>query len=323
MMMSELDMEHMDRPYLKVSEVKRYFQAQGRTVKSVDGVSFDIPLGTTFSLVGESGCGKTTLARMVAGLDRPTAGAIAFDAQGAQRPHRVQMIFQDPYASLNARWRVGSTIAEPIRFQGLRGAAGVDLRVVELLQRVGLAAADVSKFPHEFSGGQRQRISIARALAGEPSFLVCDEPTSALDVSVQAQILNLLKRLQREEGMTSLFISHNLAVVRFISTRVGVMYLGRLVEVAPTEMLFERPQHPYTQLLMDAIPRLEHGRRRVRNASGDVPSPLDPPGGCTFHPRCPLAMERCRSETPLLKAAADGSAVACHAVVPTVHASAA
>src|SRR6218665_325350 len=201
-------------------------------------------------------------------------------------------------------------------FRACGGGAG------ELLQRVGLAAADVSKFPHEFSGGQRQRISIARALAGEPSFLVCDEPTSALDVSVQAQILNLLKRLQREEGMTSLFISHNLAVVRFISTRVGVMYLGRLVEVAPTEMLFERPQHPYTQLLMDAIPRREYGRRRVRNASGDVPSPLDPPGGCPFHPRCPLAMERCRSETPLLKAAADGSAVACHAVVPTVHASA-
>src|SRR6218665_3652834 len=230
MMMSELDMEHMDRPYLKVSEVKRYFQAQGRTVKSVDGVSFDIPLGTTFSLVGESGCGKTTLARMVAGLDRPTAGAIVFDAQGAQSPHRGQMIFQGAYASLNARWRVGSTIADPIRFQGLRGAAGVDLRVVELLQRVGLAAADVSKFPHEFSGGQRPRISIARALAGEPSFLVSDAPTSPLPLSVQAQILNLLKRLQREEGMTSLFISNNLEDVRFKSHRVGVTSLGRLVE---------------------------------------------------------------------------------------------
>src|SRR6218665_2799203 len=168
MMMSELDMEHMDRPYLKVSEVKRYFQAQGRTVKSVDGVSFDIPLGTTFSLVGESGCGKTTLARMVAGLDRPTAGAIAFDAQGAQRPHRVQMIFQDPYASLNARWRVGSTIAEPIRFQGLRGAAGVDLRVVELLQRVGLAAADVSTFPHAFSGGRRQGVFLCGCGGSRP-----------------------------------------------------------------------------------------------------------------------------------------------------------
>jgi peptide/nickel transport system ATP-binding protein len=301
-------------PMLRVSDVTRQFQAQGRTVRALAGVSLSVPRGSTFSLVGESGCGKTTLARIVAGLDRASSGSVAFSADAAARAPRVQMVFQDPYASLNPRWRIGRTIAEPLLFQRLRPADQVPARVAELLQRVGLAAADAQKYPHEFSGGQRQRISIARALAGEPDFLVCDEPTSALDVSVQAQILNLLKRLEAEDGLTSLFISHNLAVVRFVSTTVGVMYLGRLVEVAPTETLFDAPRHPYTQLLLAAIPRVGQGRREAAVPAGDLPSPLAPPPGCAFHPRCALAAEVCRREVPELRTLPDGAAVACHAV---------
>ncbi|MFC7462528.1 ABC transporter ATP-binding protein [Hydrogenophaga defluvii] len=301
-------------PMLRVSDVTRQFQAQGRTVRALAGVSLSVPRGSTFSLVGESGCGKTTLARIVAGLDRASSGSVAFTADATARAPRVQMVFQDPYASLNPRWRIGRTIAEPLLFQRLRPADQVPARVAELLQRVGLSAADAEKYPHEFSGGQRQRISIARALAGEPDFLVCDEPTSALDVSVQAQILNLLKRLEAEDGLTSLFISHNLAVVRFVSTTVGVMYLGRLVEVAPTETLFDAPRHPYTQLLLAAIPRVGQGRREAAVPAGDLPSPLAPPPGCTFHPRCALAAEVCRREVPELRVLPDGAAVACHAV---------
>lgn len=301
-------------PMLRVSDVTRQFLAQGRTVRALAGVSLAVPRGSTFSLVGESGCGKTTLARIVAGLDQASSGSVAFNAEAGARAPRVQMVFQDPYASLNPRWRIGRTIAEPLLFQRLRSAEQVPARVAELLQRVGLSAADAEKYPHEFSGGQRQRISIARALAGEPDFLVCDEPTSALDVSVQAQILNLLKRLEAEDGLTSLFISHNLAVVRFVSTTVGVMYLGRLVEVAPTEALFEAPRHPYTQLLLAAIPRVGQGRREAAVPAGDLPSPLAPPPGCTFHPRCPAAADVCRRELPELRAMPDGSSVACHAV---------
>jgi peptide/nickel transport system ATP-binding protein len=301
-------------PMLRVSDVTRQFQAQGRTVRALAGVSLSVPRGSTFSLVGESGCGKTTLARIVAGLDRASSGSVAFTADTAARKPRVQMVFQDPYASLNPRWRIGRTIAEPLLFQRLRPAEQAPARVAELLQRVGLSAADAEKYPHEFSGGQRQRISIARALAGEPDFLVCDEPTSALDVSVQAQILNLLKRLEAEDGLTSLFISHNLAVVRFVSTTVGVMYLGRLVEVAPTETLFDAPRHPYTQLLLAAIPRVGQGRREAAVPAGDLPSPLAPPPGCAFHPRCALAADVCRREVPELRSLPDGAAVACHAV---------
>ncbi|SFU73820.1 peptide/nickel transport system ATP-binding protein [Polaromonas sp. YR568] len=304
----------MSSPYLSVKNLSREFKAQGRTVRAVDNVSFEIPAGTTFSLVGESGCGKTTLARVMAGLDKPSAGSLDFAAPAGGRVQRTQMIFQDPYASLNPRWRVGDAIAEPITFQNLRPRAEVKQRVEDLLVRVGLAAADTAKFPHEFSGGQRQRVSIARALAGEPSFLVCDEPTSALDVSVQAQILNLLKRLEKEEGLTSLFISHNLAVVRFVSSMIGVMYLGRLVEVAPTAELFAAPRHPYTQLLLEAIPRIGQGRRAVAVPAGELPSPLAPPPGCTFHPRCPAAMDVCRREAPALRPVANGASVACHAV---------
>ncbi|PJK30897.1 ABC transporter ATP-binding protein [Minwuia thermotolerans] len=293
-------------------------------VKAVDGVSFEIGRGETFSLVGESGCGKSTVARLVVGLYNPTAGRLTFDGMdvagdrarrrnpSAQR--RMQMIFQDPYASLNPRWRVEDIVAEPIRHLGLAtGEAEIRRRVGEHLSQVGLSPKDGAKYPHEFSGGQRQRVSIARALAGEPEFLVCDEPTSALDVSVQAQILNLMKDLQEELGLTYLFISHDLAVVYHVSTTVGVMYLGRLVEWAETDTLFTEPRHPYTRMLLDAIPDLEMSGRARTPVAGEVPSPIDPPPGCPFHPRCPLANDRCRVEVP--KAIHAGSSmVACHAV---------
>ena len=302
--------------------LQRLLAGEGRrSLKAVDGVSFAIPRGTTLSLVGESGCGKSTIARMAVGLYPPTRGQVVFDgadlaqarASAAQR-RRMQMIFQDPYASLNPRWRVRDIVAEPIRAFGLAsGREAVSARVGELLAQVGLSPADGTRFPHAFSGGQRQRISIARALASNPEFLVCDEPTSALDVSVQAQILNLMTRLQRELGLTYLFISHNLAVVRQVSDRVGVMYLGHLVETAPAEVLFTAPRHPYTRALMEAIPDLEMtGRPRVP-VGGEVPSPIAPPPGCTFHPRCPLANARCRTEPPALLPAG-GTLVACHAV---------
>jgi len=240
-----------------------------------------------------------------------------------QLRRRIQMIFQDPYASLNPRWRVRRILAEPLRVFGLeKDPRNSETRVQELLRLVGLDSADAAKFPHEFSGGQRQRIAIARAIAAEPAFIVCDEPTSALDVSVQAQILNLMKDLQREFGLTYLFISHNLAVIYQVSDRIGVMYLGRLVEIAETDRLFARPRHPYTRLLLDTIPRLEaaegagHARAPV---AGEVPNPIDPPPGCAFHPRCPFADERCRRESPELTPApgltlTDGTLVACHAV---------
>jgi peptide/nickel transport system ATP-binding protein len=292
-----------------------------RTLRAVDGVSFAIPKGTTLSLVGESGCGKSTVARLCVGLYAPTAGSVRFDGRDlakaramADQRRRMQMIFQDPYASLNPRWRVGDIIAEPIRAFGLvTSRAEQENRVAELLTQVGLSPLDRVKFPHEFSGGQRQRISIARALSSNPEFLVCDEPTSALDVSVQAQILNLMKELQQRLNLTFLFISHNLAVVRQVSDRIGVMYLGRLAELAPAETLFRRPRHPYTRALMEAIPDLDMtGRERIP-VGGEVPSPITPPSGCAFHPRCPLANDRCKRERPELKPAGDAM-VACHAV---------
>jgi peptide/nickel transport system ATP-binding protein len=224
------------------------------------------------------------------------------------------MIVQDPYASLNPRWRVLDIVAEPLRTLRLaQGRAATVRRVEELLRLVGLAPADGAKYPHEFSGGQRQRISIARARASEPEFLVCDEPTSALDVSVQAQVLNLMRELQRELGLTYLFISHNLAVVRHVSDVVVVMYLGRIVEEAPVETLYRHPRHPYTRLLLDTIPNLERPNRDRQPMGGEVPSPLAPPPGCPFHPRCPLAADRCRAELPVLRRSAEGSLVACHA----------
>ena len=299
-------------------------------VHAVDGVSFAIPRGETLSLVGESGCGKSTVARLLVGLYAPTQGEVRFDGAdiGATLRsgstlalrRRMQMIFQDPYASLNPRWKVEDIVAEPLREHGLVGAPGqaVDPRsarakVVQLLGSVGLAAADLEKFPHQFSGGQRQRISIARALATEPEFLVCDEPTSALDVSVQAQVLNIMKDLQRERGLTYLFISHNLAVVRHVSDSVGVMYLGRLVEQAPKAELFARPRHPYTRMLLDAIPDIHMSGRARTPVQGEVPNPLNPPAGCSFHPRCPHATARCKAERPALRRL-ERTQIACHAV---------
>jgi peptide/nickel transport system ATP-binding protein len=321
---------------LRLNEVRRLFDVSApwlarvlsgaghRTLKAVDGVSFEIGRGETFALVGESGCGKSTVARLVVGLYEPSSGSIEIDGtdiaslktRASQAPirRRVQMVFQDPYASLNPRWRVKDIIAEPIRTHRLiEGEAKIGARVDELLRQVSLTPADGNKFPHAFSGGQRQRISIARALASEPEFLVLDEPTSALDVSVQAQILNLMKDLQRRLGLTYLFISHNLAVIYHVSDKVGVMYLGRLVEIADKATLFARPLHPYTRLLLDTVPDLGMTGRARLPVRGEVPNPIDPPTGCAFHPRCPFANERCKTDRPSLLAAG-GSLVACHAV---------
>jgi peptide/nickel transport system ATP-binding protein len=293
-------------------------------VHAVDGVSFSIQRGKTLALVGESGCGKSTVARLLVGLYAPTRGDVRFDGQATDSQRnaadlralrrRMQMIFQDPYASLNPRWKVLDIVGEPLREHGLvPGADALRARVAELLLQVGLAAADCEKFPHQFSGGQRQRISIARALATQPEFLVCDEPTSALDVSVQAQVLNIMKDLQRSQGLTYLFISHNLAVVRHVADQVGVMYLGRLVEVADKKLLFDSPHHPYTRMLLDAIPDIGMTGRARTPVQGEVPNPLNPHNGCAFHPRCPQANARCKAERPALSEF-QGVQVACHAV---------
>ena len=309
-------------PLLRVDDLTRWFDvskplaqrlvegAPRRLVRAVEGVNFAIPAGTTLSLVGESGCGKSTVARLVAGLDRPTRGAIDFQGRrgGAVR---LQMVFQDPMGSLNPRWRIGRSIAEPLA-PGLAAAAR-RARVAELLATVGLAATDALRYPHEFSGGQRQRISIARALAADAEFLVLDEPTSALDVSVQAQVLNLLKDLQQRLGLTFLFISHNLAVVRHVSDRIAVMYLGRVVEEGPAEALLAAPAHPYTRLLLETVPDPFRPRRDRVPLTGEVPNPIDPPKGCGFHPRCPLASPLCRTQRPPPRRLGSGVTVACHA----------
>jgi peptide/nickel transport system ATP-binding protein len=301
---------------------------QRQFVHAVDGVSFSIERGKTLALVGESGCGKSTVARLLVGLYAPTRGDVRFDGQATDAARkagelrtlrrRMQMIFQDPYASLNPRWKVLDIVGEPLREHGLvPGAEALRARVVELLQQVGLAAADCEKFPHQFSGGQRQRVSIARALATQPEFLVCDEPTSALDVSVQAQVLNIMKDLQKQRGLTYLFISHNLAVVRHVADEVGVMYLGRLVEIGPKAQLFKQPRHPYTRMLLDAIPDIPMSGRARTPVQGEVPNPLNPPAGCSFHPRCPHANARCAAERPALAVFQGQEApvqVACHAV---------
>ena len=300
------------------------------TLTAVDDVSFEIYRGEILSLVGESGCGKSTTAKLLCGLYEPSFGSITIDgidlktlgekksplAKSLRR--RVNMIFQDPYASLNPRWRVRDIIAEPIRVQNLLSEeAAINDRVNELMGLVKLNPQDADKYPHQFSGGQRQRISIARALASKPEFLICDEPTSALDVSVQAQILNLMLSVQKKVGLTYLFISHNLSVVHHISDRVGVMYLGRLVELAPKAELFKAPRHPYTKMLLDAIPDMKMtGKPRIP-IKGEVPNPLNPPSGCAFHPRCPYACQRCRDEKPILKSYEKNGQtirVACHAV---------
>src|ERR1700742_1395653 len=321
-----------EKPFVEVRNLRRVFDVSKpwlnrvlegghlEFLKAVDGVSFDIRKGETFALVGESGSGKSTIARMVVGLLPPTSGEVVIDgvsmtnarqAQARQRlRRRIQMVFQDPYASLNPRFKVDAIVAEPIRtFNLIQGERQIRDRVGELLSLVGLHPDDGAKFPHEFSGGQRQRIAIARALASNAEFIVCDEPTSALDVSVQAQILNLMRDLQDKFGLTYLFISHNLAVVRHMATRIGVMYLGRIVEIAEGRQLFAAPRMPYTKMLLGAVPDLAmSGRQRVP-VKGGIPDPIDPPPGCTFNPRCPIAFELCRQKVPQL---IDG--VACHAV---------
>ncbi|MBL8571551.1 MAG: ATP-binding cassette domain-containing protein [Phreatobacter sp.] len=326
----------MTEPLVSVRNLSRTFDVskpwlnrviereEKRLLRAVQDVSFTIAPRETFALVGESGSGKSTVANMVVGLLPPTNGSVIIDGVDIAKPadaqklkalrRRIQMIFQSPYASLNPRWRVDRIIAEPIRAFGLMSDnREIETEVGRLLRTVGLDPADGAKYPHEFSGGQRQRIAIARALSSKPEFIVCDEPTSALDVSVQAQILNLMRDLQDEFGLTYLFISHNLAVVRHMATRIGVMYLGRLVEVAPARQMFAAPRHPYTRMLLDAVPDLEMTGRARKPVDGEIPNPITPPPGCPFNPRCPLANGRCRTEMPA--AMTDGlGTVACHAV---------
>ena len=291
-----------------------------KLLRAVNDASLEIRRGETFALVGESGSGKSTIAKMIVGLLGASQGKIGFDGIDLSQPdgaemralrQRYQMIFQDPFASLNPRWRVKKVIAEPLRqFDMESSDAARAKRVEELLELVGLSAKDGSKFPHEFSGGQRQRIAIARALSSKPEFIVCDEPTSALDVSVQAQILNLMRDLQDEFGLTYLFISHDLSVVRHMANRIGVLYLGRLVEVADGKELFRNPRHPYTRMLLNAIPDLNMTGRKIAPPDGEIPNPINPPSGCTFHPRCPIANERCKREIPPIYTSYQGS-VAC------------
>ncbi len=322
------------RPLVEVRDATRWFDVSApwlervlsrkpRTMlRAVDGVSLTIKRGETLALVGESGCGKSTMARLLVGLYPLTRGQITIGGEsitelnGPKGPtlrRRLQMIFQDPYASLNPRWRVGRIIAEPLKAHTKMTEREQTARVDDLLKQVGLDPADKSRYPHQFSGGQRQRISIARALAVNPEFLVCDEPTSALDVSVQAQVLNIMKDLQRKLGLTYLFISHNLAVVHHVADRVGVMYLGRIVEIAARDELFNNPRHPYTRMLLSAIPDIAgHGKSRTPVA-GEVPNPLNPPSGCTFHPRCPFARPLCRETSPETVNVGQ-TEVACHAV---------
>jgi oligopeptide/dipeptide ABC transporter ATP-binding protein len=318
-----------DHFLIEAKNVKKYFPIKKGllsrvvgNVRAVDDVSFGVKQGETFGLVGESGCGKSTLARVMLNLRAATAGEVLFEGKdimkmpaGEMRALRkkMQIIFQDPYGSLNPRFTVRDIIGEPLKVHHAMANKQIDERVTELLHVVGLDATRSDRYPNEFSGGQRQRIGIARAIALNPKFVVADEAVSALDVSVQSQVLNLMMKLQQDLGLTYLFIAHGLNVVRHISDRVGVMYLGKMVEVSETDELFRHPLHPYTAALMSAIPRAELNRKRERIVlQGDVPSPANPPSGCRFHPRCPLAQDRCKSEEPALRTVADGRMVACH-----------
>jgi oligopeptide/dipeptide ABC transporter ATP-binding protein len=308
-------------PLLQVVNLQKRFSVGRATVKAVDDVSFEIQPGETFGLVGESGCGKTTTGRAILRLIEPSGGSVTFDgrnvlalSKGELRAARrdMQIIFQDPYASLNPRMTVGEAVGEPLAIHGVGDAAARRARVAELLGVVGLDPDYARRYPHEFSGGQRQRIGIARALALNPKFIVADEPVSALDVSVQAQVVNLLQDLQERFGLTYLFISHGLAVVEHLCARVGVMYLGKLVEIAPTEALYATPLHPYTQALLASIPIPDPTQRReFVPLTGDIPSPVNPPTGCRFHTRCPLAKAECSRQEPPLREVGAGRSVAC------------
>lgn len=318
-----------DDTLLEVRNLKKYFPIKGgflrRTVaevRAVDDVSFTIKRGETLGLVGESGCGKTTTGRTILRLERATAGEVVFEGQDVMRAsgrtlkalrRDMQIIFQDPYASLDPRITIGESVAEGLVIHGIGTPAERRERVREVLAKVGLSASHMTRFPHEFSGGQRQRIGIARALIMEPKLIVCDEPVSALDVSIQSQVLNLLRSLQREFGLTYLFIAHNLAVVEHISDRVGVMYLGKMVELATSEELFREPLHPYTKALISAIPNPNPFTKRERIVlQGDVPSPINPPSGCRFHPRCWIARAICKEQEPIFEEKRKGHWVACH-----------
>ncbi|MBU6289286.1 MAG: dipeptide ABC transporter ATP-binding protein [Chloroflexi bacterium] len=322
-----------DAPLLDVRDlVKHYPVRKGllrrevARVRAVDGVSFHVAPGETFGLVGESGCGKTTAGRAILRLVEPTSGTVTFEGQDVARlgssalkalRRDMQIVFQDPYGSLDPRMPVGAIIAEGLVVHGIGTASEREARVREAMRQVGLRPEYARRYPHEFSGGQRQRIGIARALVLRPKLVVCDEPVSALDVSIQSQVLNLLKDIQAEMGLTYVFIAHNLAVVKYVASRVGVMYLGKLVETAPSETLYANPQHPYTKALLSAIPQARppvpgEPRRQRIVLGGDVPSALNPPAGCRFHTRCPVAMDRCRTEAPADREVAPGHAVACH-----------
>ena len=314
---------------LEVNNLKKYFPIKGgllrRTVaavKAVDGVSFAVRKGETLGLVGESGCGKTTTGRTILRLEQATAGEVLFEGKDVLKASRGQMktlrrdmqiVFQDPYASLDPRITIGESVGEGLEIHGIGAPKERDERVREVLGRVGLSSAQMNRFPHEFSGGQRQRIGIARALIMEPKLIVCDEPVSALDVSIQSQVLNLLRNLQREFGLTYLFIAHNLSVVEHISDRVGVMYLGKLVELSGSEDLFREPLHPYTKALISAIPQPDPSARRERiMLQGDVPSAINPPSGCRFHTRCWIAKEICKDQEPAFEEKRKGHWAACH-----------
>jgi peptide/nickel transport system ATP-binding protein len=301
-----------------VERVARRFGArvEEHTVHAVDRVSLEVRAGEVVGLVGESGCGKSTLGRLACGLHVPTEGDVVFKNQklriGAGVRPAIQMIFQDPYASLNPRMRVQDIVGEAAMVHGLVEKKGMPDYVAGLLRRVGLDASFARRYPHQFSGGQRARIGIARALAVKPEFLVCDEAVAALDVSIQAQVLNLFMELRQALGLTYLFISHDLGVVRHLSDRVAVMYLGRIVESAPTQALFDSANHPYTQALLAEVPKLERRKREFAPIRGEIPSPIAPPSGCHFHPRCTKAIERCRREAPVLREIAPGRLSACH-----------